>query len=579
MGVVYRARQEPIGRPVALKMILAGAHAAEETVARFVREGTAAGRLRHPNVVQVYEFAEHEGLPYYTMELVEGESLEARLRRGPLAPREAAELVRTLARAVEFAHRNGVLHRDLKPGNVLLSVGQAFEPDSSSPVRLESLTYVPKVADFGLAKLLDAEGQTQSNALLGTPPYMAPEQAEGRHRDVGPATDVWALGAILYECLTGSPPFRGETPLRTLELVRLAEPEAPSSRRREVPAGLDHICLKCLEKAPARRYPSAGALADDLERWLAGERPLSTPPWWRRVRKALRRRAAVVCLGLALVGGAVAIYSFWPEPHPQKVVEEPPLERINRELDAGGSVTLIGKTGMPAYFRWLEGGSTGQAYLADADGAFTIHSRLQALVELLPDPRRDRYRFSVQVRHIRSDHPHSNVGLFFVQRAYPGAKADIRFFMQVAFNDVVGKAELFPKLPPGAKPPGPNTARMFPRIHSDEDRTPYFDSQMSGVTGPPFKHAGQNKAGWRDLEVIVTPEKVTARWEGKPVFLVTAAIQKDIDRTVTRMRGDFPRDPFVQRLQPAVDTRGSLGVCIRRGSASFRFVTVTPFGE
>jgi serine/threonine-protein kinase len=255
MGVVYKARQTGLGRAVALKCILSGQHAAPAELARFRSEAQAVARLQHPNVVQVYEVGEHDGVPYFSLELCEGGSLADRLRGTPLPAREAAQLVATLARAVQAAHTCNVVHRDLKPANVLLSADGT-----------------PKVTDFGLAKRLDVEtGQTQSGAIVGTPSYMAPEQAAGRTREVGPAADVYALGAILYECLTGRPPFKGETPFDTLMQVLEREAAPPRLLNPHITRDLETVCLKCLEKDPRRRYPGVAALAEDLERYLRGE--------------------------------------------------------------------------------------------------------------------------------------------------------------------------------------------------------------------------------------------------------------------------------------------------------------------
>src|SRR5262245_6986447 len=212
MGVVYRARQTGLDRPCALKMILAGAHATPESAARFLAEAAAIAKLQHPHIVQIHHIGEAEGLPFFELEFVLGGSLAARLDGTPRPPRQAARLVETLAGAMAEAHRLGVVHRDLKPANILLT------PEG-----------VPKVADFGLAKLLNVEsGLTRTDSVLGSPSYMAPEQAEGRTKDVGPAADIYALGAILYELLTGRPPFRGATVLETLEQVKDAEPVPPS---------------------------------------------------------------------------------------------------------------------------------------------------------------------------------------------------------------------------------------------------------------------------------------------------------------------------------------------------------------
>jgi serine/threonine protein kinase len=256
MGVVYKARQVRLNRPTALKMILAGRHAGEADLTRFRKEAEAVARLHHPNVVQIYEVGDHNGLPYLSLEYCAGGSLERKLRGTPMPPGEAAALVEALARAMQAAHDKGIVHRDLKPANVLLA---------------EDGT--PKVSDFGLAKTLGEAGQTATGAVLGTPSYMAPEQAGSRGKEIGPATDVYALGAILYELLTGRPPFRGATPLDTVLQVVTDEPVPPSLLQPRVPRALESICLKCLQKSPSRRYASARLLADDLRLFQAGEAP------------------------------------------------------------------------------------------------------------------------------------------------------------------------------------------------------------------------------------------------------------------------------------------------------------------
>jgi serine/threonine protein kinase len=305
MGVVYQAEQTGLKRLVALKMILAGPHARPEERARFRIEAEAVARLQHPNIAQIYEVNESEGRPYLSLEFVEGGSLAQRIRSAPPTPQEASRLVETLARAVQHAHERRIIHRDLKPANVLLTAAG-----------------VPKIVDFGLAKQLDADGQhTTSGAIIGTPSYMAPEQATGKKRGVGPAADIYALGAILFELVTGRPPFRGETPLDTIFQVTMLDPPAPTSLKPACPRDLETIILKCLEKDPRRRYASAAALADDLHRFLA-----SAPIWAQRVsllRRGLRwawRRPAeaavlamIVCVALALVTGEVlqVLHGWW----------------------------------------------------------------------------------------------------------------------------------------------------------------------------------------------------------------------------------------------------------------------------
>jgi len=342
MGIVYRARQVKLKRLVALKMILAGGRAGAQQLARFRVEAEAVARLQHPNIVQIHDVGESEGRPFFSMELVEGGSLAQHLRGQALGATDAARLVETLARAVDHAHAQGIVHRDLKPANIML-VGRrdggterrrdgeterqrdtepallspSLCPSVSPSPRLRSPTPVPKIADFGLAKRLDAETRhTQSGAIMGTPGYMAPEQAGGRAEDTGPAADTYALGAILYEMLTGRPPFQGETALDTLLQVRAVEPVAPRRLRPNVPRDLETICLKCLEKQPERRYASARSLADDLACFLE-RRPIAArrrSRWQRAIAWGRRRpeRAAFALLLIAALTLAAAALTLVP---------------------------------------------------------------------------------------------------------------------------------------------------------------------------------------------------------------------------------------------------------------------------
>ena len=295
MGVVFRARHVRLNRRVALKMLLAGAYAAPHERARFQREAEAVAGLRHPNIVQVYDVGDCDGRPYFTMEYVEGGSLAHKLAGAPQPARQAAQLVATLAAAVHAAHTRGIVHRDLKPANVLLA---------------EDGT--PMVADFGLARRQDdGAGLTYTGEAVGTPGYMAPEQALGRPDTVGPATDIYGLGAILYELLTGRPPFRAATAAETVQQVISQEPAPPSRLNDQVPHDLETICLKCLDKEPSRRYGTATELAGDLLRFLRGEPILArrAGPAERVLKWTRRHRslAASLLSGILLLNGLVAV--------------------------------------------------------------------------------------------------------------------------------------------------------------------------------------------------------------------------------------------------------------------------------
>jgi serine/threonine protein kinase/tetratricopeptide (TPR) repeat protein len=326
MGVVFKARQKGLNRLVAIKMVLPGAYAGA-ALPRFRTEAQAAARLQHPNVVQIFEVGEHDGRPYLVLEYVEGGNLAQRLGGVPLPAAQAACLTETLARAVHAAHQAGVVHRDLKPANVLLAApggAPAREEDATTPfpARREEAPdlsgAVPKITDFGLAKQLDdATGhQTETGAILGTPSYMAPEQAEGRGRHVGPAADVYALGVLLYEMLTGRPPFRGVSKLDTLQQVLRDPPVPPRRLQPSVPRDLDTICLKCLEKDPRKRYASALALAEDCAAFREGKpiraRPVSRAGrlWrWCRRQPVLAGLAAALLAAL-LVGAGLVLWQW-----------------------------------------------------------------------------------------------------------------------------------------------------------------------------------------------------------------------------------------------------------------------------
>jgi serine/threonine protein kinase/lipoprotein NlpI len=339
MGVVFKARQRGLNRLVALKVIREGRHAHPEHLARFRIEAEAVARLRHPNILQIYEIGEWDEGPFVALELLEGGSLADRINGTPQPARSAAELLVTLARAVDAAHRAGIIHRDLKPSNVL------FDSDGQ-----------PKVADFGLAKRMEVEqGDTQTGQVMGTPSYMAPEQALGQLDRIGPATDVYALGAILYELLTGRPPFKAPSALETIAQVTHDEPVPPSRLQSRVPRDLETICLKCLAKEPPKRYAAAQELADDLARYLNGEpiRARRTPVWERGVKWARRRPTTATLLALGLLTTLVLIGIGIRSRADRRAQEQRRAEQVASWRKASDETIFKGQ-GLLARKRWTE---------------------------------------------------------------------------------------------------------------------------------------------------------------------------------------------------------------------------------
>ena len=295
-GVVFRARQKSLNRTVALKVINLGQWASEARVKRFRREALSAASLNHPRIVPIYEVGEHDGACYFGMGFIEGGQLDEAAKRAPMSIRQSAELIAKVARTVHYAHKHGILHRDIKPGNILLD--QQGEP---------------YLTDFGLARLVESESTvTCTLEVLGTPSYMAPEQAAGNNAQLTSATDVYGLGAVLYQLLTGHPPFAGGTTYETIKLLLDTEPRRPRLLNAKIDRELSTICLRCLEKDPKRRYSSALALAEDLEHWLKHE-PICAIRcgFFTRGRKWVRRKPAIAALIATLVAlAAVVSWNF-----------------------------------------------------------------------------------------------------------------------------------------------------------------------------------------------------------------------------------------------------------------------------
>ena len=405
---------------------------------RFLHEGRAAAALEHPNIVAVHEAGEDGPLCYIASAYCEGGSLAAWLRerkQRPVPCRQAVAMAADLAAGVRHAHGRGVLHRDLKPSNILL-----HGPKEGGAA--DDLTaYTPKICDFGLAKLVEAEGpDTPSGAVMGTPAYMAPEQAEGRSSAVGPPADVYGVGIVLYEVLAGRPPFVAATHAETLRQVCSTSPPPPRRFRKDVPRDLQTIVLACLEKDPARRYASAAALETDLRRWLDGKAPLKRPePLVRRAGRALRRHKLLTAVALLTVllgaGGWAAAPYFKVDPDLNAKVATAALADHH-------AVTLIKNTGPPMWSRWATGGETATVETSP-DGTFRVHTGGLSLLELLPDPGREAYRIHVRVRHEQSD-LFGQAGVFCGRSQFATPRGNVHSFIQMTYCDRLSPQDSMP---------------------------------------------------------------------------------------------------------------------------------------
>jgi serine/threonine-protein kinase len=542
MGIVYKARDTVLNRLVALKMIRTGVLARPEEVQRFYREARAVAQLTHAHIVPLYEIGQHEDRLYFTMAFAPGGSLAPHRQRFAGDVRGAAALVEKIARAVHHAHIKGILHRDLKPGNILLD-------EQGEPL----------VSDFGLAKILDADAElTQTGVVVGTPAYLAPELLSDHPGPATPHSDIWSLGVLLYELLTGKRPFTGKGAREATRLIATAEPPRPRDLNRAVDRQLEAVVLKCLDKDPARRYATAEALADDLGRWLRGE-PVSVRPqrWPARLWRAVRRHPLVLTTALLLpVAGVAALLAVTlrgagepPEPEdPDRFVAV-----ARGELLAGRAVRLINETGRPQWSRW----SLGRGAVTDCpmgDGTFYVHSFDPCLLELLRPPLPPRYLLTAQVRHIVSER--GEVGIYFAHSRRTTAQGVEHCYCQLIFND--------------QKAAPPKWAKL--QLHRYRERGPLPVFDYPGTTGISWKIPARRPADplpWRTLEVKVTPEKIQARWENEPFKEIARPFI--VKRATVVLKEDPDLDPRREFLP-----QGGLGLYVDRGGASYRRVVIQP---
>jgi hypothetical protein len=558
MGEVHLAREYATSRLVAMKFLR---HPADRAAFdRFLVELRALARVEHAGVVRVFAADFLRSDPFFTMEYVPGGSLGAKLvSDGPLDPREAARLLAAAARAVHAAHETGVIHRDLKPGNILLS---------------EDGT--PKVSDFGLAKRTDRDdGLTTTSGPVGTPSYMAPEQASRHYGPPGPRADVYGLGATLYHLLTGRPPFSG-SPAEVVTRVLTTVPARPRAIRPEIPVGLEAVVMKCLEKPPGERYPTAAALADDLERFLAG-RPTEAPAltWRRRAWRTLRPRLvpvaviAVLLIGVFLLGAAV-----WPASKPARI---DPVETARKELAAGRPVTLIDATGGPKHARWLLDTNTiGPSPHGDESCHFVAMG--YSLLELFPAPGINKYRIDLELRHLQSPNadPRNPIetdffGVYWGYEAAPlrDGLASHKMFA-VIYRDADYEAQLN-GIPPRPQPIGLYRFQIDQR--PDARPTPPFLHQVESILATPTP---RRPGAWRPLRIECTPERMTVMWRDDAGKLVPLA---EWDRNRLSAEATALKTGALAAVKGAEggwEPNAPFGLIAYKASLSVRNVVVTP---
>jgi serine/threonine protein kinase len=549
MGVVYRAREMDLDRIVALKMIRRDRPAMSgDESSRFLLEARATAQLQHPNIVPVYAFGTHEGQLCFAMEFHGGGSLARQIGHfsvGP--PAKAAALVEKVANAVHHAHTRRILHRDLKPGNILL--------DESNE---------PCVCDFGLSMHLDSvpEPVKPGEAGPGTPAYMAPEQAAGLANLVGPATDVWALGIILYEVLTGQRPFPGDDRDEVLDAIRTREPRPPRSIRPALDRSLQAVVLRCLNKNPNDRYSSAAALAEDLKRWRDGEptvvRPESGPA---RGLRALRRHPVITStLGLTMVF-IVASVSVWSNMPAGTASDEPSANQLliaENELAAGATVNLVGENGLPKWFHRRAGHSILETNPTEA-GIFSVKGSDRGLVELLPTPPPSGCRFQVGVR-LDQEFRLGEAGIYFsyIERATPDGPeswlARLSLAKDLATNEMIARMQLqrYREANPSSRP-----LSLDYLLHTRS-----------------FPVRGENgEESWSQLAVEVTPAKISTFCDEKLVGDITT---EDLSLLTPHLLNLEPKyaDSF-----PGCKPSGALGLYVFGANASYRKAMVIPLEQ
>jgi serine/threonine-protein kinase len=545
VGIVYKAIDLDLDRVVALKTLQAGICAEQPARERFQREARAMAQLDHAHIVPIYGEGSFEGQPFFTMKFMPGGSLAQRLDLYRQSPRAAVVLMHKIARAVQYLHDKKILHRDLKPFNILLGEGDE-----------------PYVSDFGLAKFLDADLElTQTGEVMGTLPYMAPEQATGQVAQFGPATDVWALGVMLYQLLSGCRPFEGAVRAEIFQKILTVDPDPPKSPG-GVDGGLQAVVLKCLAKCPSQRFATAAELADELQRWLNDEPPLTRPPaWprrlWRHIRRHPLKAASLALVVLAVAAGLGLAWLL--NPHRQRVV-------FQQELAAGKNMSALDSAGNLRWPRWRAGATSIIEHEAGS-GAFGFQSHQLSLLEIFPEVEQASYHIRALTRHEDSDG--GQIGLCFGMTEVPTDSGPVLFFCSFTFNDV---EVIDPQQINGGNP-----AALTMNVYREEDRKRAIPSLPHGRLGggppvffvPTLKRGARNP--WRPLVVDITPESIQTVWNDE------TGIQT---RILTRADYLLKVRSGAKKIQPAqghtweFPPPGGIGLLVVRGEASFKDIEI-----
>jgi serine/threonine protein kinase len=559
MGIVFKAKQPNSEQIVALKMIRDGIVADPETHHRFLQEVRAMGRLQSAkNIVPIYHVGQHINYFFYVMPFLTGGSLSKQRKRYPDEPRQAVGLVEKVARAVHQLHLNKILHRDIKPSNILLDANDE-----------------PYLSDFGLAKLLDQDQSlTGSQQRLGTPAYMAPEQTGLLPTPVSPQTDIWALGVVLYELLTGVRPFNApDSEISTTLLWKIVNenPLRPRELRPDLDSGLEAVILKCLEKQPAERYASAQELADELERWLQGK-SVQTPTHHglNRLRRAVRKRPVVfTALGLLILLIGTGGPAVWYVRHPDRLHWQ-----MQNTLTAGQSVTLIPEKGDPALFSVIHGKDDAQLS-TDKDGYFTVQSNRYALIQLTRAMPIRTYRLRGKIRHDSAEIK-GRVGVFWGH--HPLEKDFGRFeqYFQACFNDFIDNNALF--RPPNSGPV-PNVVKFNAILYADipPSKPQHIEFPIQKVAQ--FQATQFTGRKWHDLVITVEARQMRAQFDREPenVFAIEGEnrkMRKYLDKFAEIQKAN--EYSKLNQMEPSFEPRGSLGIIIWGGSAAFSDFVLEP---